>query len=100
MSISHTPSTRPFHILGHVTTHSRKLPFKSANSPFAERQRIADRKRPLPNLLIRFFLAEWHFITKLGPQVSLFPVPFFGVNTIAYKYNISTTLTLSLLFTC
>jgi hypothetical protein len=21
------------------------------------------------------------FITKLGPQVSLFPVPFFGVNT-------------------
>jgi hypothetical protein len=27
------------------------------------------------------FLAEWHFITKLGPQVSPFPVPFFGVNS-------------------
>jgi hypothetical protein len=26
------------------------------------------------------FLAEWHFITKLGPQVSPFPVPIFGVN--------------------
>jgi hypothetical protein len=59
---------------GHVTTHSRKLPFKSANSPFAERQRIADRKRLLPNPLRRFFLAEWYFITKLGPQVSPFPI--------------------------
>jgi hypothetical protein len=26
------------------------------------------------------FPAEWHFVTKLGPQVSLFPVPIFGVN--------------------
>jgi hypothetical protein len=24
--------------------------------------------------------AEWYFITKLGPQVSLFSVPIFGVN--------------------
>jgi hypothetical protein len=80
MSISHTPSTRPLLISGHVTTHSRKFPFKSANSPFAERQRIADRKRPLLNLLIRFFLAEWYFITNLGPQVNRFLVLFFGVN--------------------
>jgi hypothetical protein len=26
------------------------------------------------------FLAEWHFATKLGPQVSSFPIPIFGVN--------------------
>jgi hypothetical protein len=26
------------------------------------------------------FLAEWHFVTKLGPQVSPFPVPIFCVN--------------------
>jgi hypothetical protein len=82
MSISYTPSTRSFLISGHVITHSQKLPFKIANSPFAERQRIADRKRPLPNPLRRFFLAEWYFITKLGPQVSPFPVPFFGVNNV------------------
>jgi hypothetical protein len=31
---------------------------------------------PLPNPLRRFFLAEWYFVTKLGPQVNLFPVPF------------------------
>jgi hypothetical protein len=80
MSISYTPSTRSFLISGHVTTHSRKLPFKSANSPFAEWWRIADRKHPLPIPLRRFFLAEWYFVTKLGPQVSLSPVPFFGVN--------------------
>jgi hypothetical protein len=27
------------------------------------------------------FPAEWRFFTKLGPQVSLFPVPIFGVNS-------------------
>jgi hypothetical protein len=54
------------------------LSFKSANSPFAER---ADRKRPLPIPLRRFFPAEWYLFTKLGPQVSLSPVQFFGVNT-------------------
>jgi hypothetical protein len=26
------------------------------------------------------FPAEWHFVTKLSPQVSPFPVPIFGVN--------------------
>jgi hypothetical protein len=65
--------------------HFRKLPFKSANSPFAERQRTAGRKCLLPNPLRRFFLAEWYFITKLSPQVSLFPVPFFGVNGLKIK---------------
>jgi hypothetical protein len=25
--------------------------------------------------------AEWYFVTKLGPQVSPFPVPIFGVNS-------------------
>jgi hypothetical protein len=24
--------------------------------------------------------AEWYFVTKLGPQVSPFPAPIFGVN--------------------
>jgi hypothetical protein len=89
MSISHTLSTRSFLISGHVTTHSRKLPFNRANSPFA--QRIADRKRLLPNPLRRFFLAEWYFITKLGPQVSLFPIPFFGVNNYSESETLITT---------
>jgi hypothetical protein len=34
----------------------------------------------LPNPPGRFFPAEWHFVTKLGPQVSSFPVPILGVN--------------------
>jgi hypothetical protein len=72
--------------------HSRKLPFKSANSPFAERQRIADRKRLLPNPLRRIFLAEWYFITKISPAVSLFPVPFFGVNICPFNYGIKVIL--------
>jgi hypothetical protein len=28
------------------------------------------------------FPVEWHFITKLGPQVSHFLVPIFGVNSL------------------
>jgi hypothetical protein len=92
MAILYMPSTLSFLISGHVITHSRKLPFKSVNSPFVERQRIADRKRLLPNPLRRCFLAEWYFITKLGPQVSLFPVPFFGVNLCPFNYGIKMIL--------
>jgi hypothetical protein len=40
----------------HVITHPRKLPFKSANSPFAEWWRIADRKRLYRNIRGNFFL--------------------------------------------
>jgi hypothetical protein len=29
----------------------------------------------------KIFPVEWYFITKLGPKVSPFPVPIFGVNT-------------------
>jgi hypothetical protein len=29
----------------------------------------------------KIFPAEWYFVTKLGPQVSPFHVPIFGVNT-------------------
>jgi hypothetical protein len=64
---------------GHVITYSRKLPFLSTNSPSAEWRCIADRKYPY-RILWGDFPSEWHFFTKLGPQVSLFPVPIFGVN--------------------
>jgi hypothetical protein len=92
MSIPYTPSTRSFLISGHVTMHSQKLSFKSANNPFAERWRIADRKHPLPIPLRRFFQAEWYFITKIGPRVSPFPVPFFGVNLCLFNYGIKVIL--------
>jgi hypothetical protein len=36
------------------------LSFKSANGPFAERWSTADRKRPLPIPLRRFFPTEWY----------------------------------------
>jgi hypothetical protein len=40
----------------------------------------------------KIFLAEWYFITKLGPQVSLSPVPFFGVNICPFNYGIKMIL--------
>jgi hypothetical protein len=64
---------------GHVITYSRKLPFLSANIPSAEWWRTTDRKY-IYWILWGEFPAEWHFFTKLGPQVSPFPVPSFGVN--------------------
>jgi hypothetical protein len=70
------PSIRPFRS-GHVITQSRKI---SANSPSAERKRIADR-----GLFCRIFLKKpsffrTDFFTELGPQIRLLPVPNFGVN--------------------
>jgi hypothetical protein len=65
---------------GHIIMYSRKLPFSSANSPSAEWWRTTDRKY-LNRILWGEFPAEWRFFTKLGPQVSPFPVPIFGVNT-------------------
>jgi hypothetical protein len=38
------------------------------------------------------FPAEWYFLTKLGPQVSPFPVPFFGVNICPFNYGIELIL--------
>jgi hypothetical protein len=70
---------------GHVITYSRMLPLPSANSPSAEWWRALD-CRHLYRMPWRKFLAEWCFLTKLGPQVSLFPVPIFGVNTILKQW--------------
>jgi hypothetical protein len=82
------PSIRPFHS-GHVTTQSREI---SANSPFAERKQIADRK-----LLCRIFWRNLPppdeiFFTKLGPQIRLSPVPNFGVNICPFNYGIKVIL--------
>jgi hypothetical protein len=38
------------------------------------------------------FPAEWNFVTKLGPQISLFPVPIFGVNICPFNYGIKVIL--------
>jgi hypothetical protein len=38
------------------------------------------------------FPAEWHTVTKLGPQVSPFPVPIFGVNICPFNYRIKVIL--------
>jgi hypothetical protein len=38
------------------------------------------------------FPAEWHFVTKLIPQVSPFPVPIFGVNICPFNYGIKVIL--------
>jgi hypothetical protein len=57
---------------GHVTMRSRE---SSANSPFAERKHTADRRH-----FCRIFPCRTEFVTKLGPQISLLPVPIFGVN--------------------
>jgi hypothetical protein len=33
------------------------------------------------------FPTEWHFVTKLGPQVSPFPIPIFGVKICPFNYR-------------
>jgi hypothetical protein len=68
---------------GHVITYSWILSlslFQARNSPSAEWWRAPDRRR-LYRMLWGKPLVEWCSLTKLGPQVSLFPAPIFGVNT-------------------
>jgi hypothetical protein len=83
------PSIRPFRS-GHVITQSRKI---SANSPSTERKQTADRE-----LLYRIFPKKpsfsWtDFLTELGPQIRLLPVPNFGVNSVVKTRQSSHGLT-------
>jgi hypothetical protein len=76
---------------GHFIMYSRKLPFLSSNSLSAEWRRTTDRKY-LYRILWGEFPAEWHFFTKLGPQVKPFPIPIFGVNICPFNYGIKVIL--------
>jgi hypothetical protein len=73
---------------GHVTTRSRK---SSANSPFAEWKQTADR-RHFCRILEEIFPCQTGFVTKLSPQISLLPVPIFGVNICPFNYGIKVIL--------
>jgi hypothetical protein len=72
---------------GHVITYSRMLPLSSAKQPFCWMKVCSD-YRHLYRMLWGKFPAEWGFLTKLDPQVSLFPVPIFGVNICPFNYGI------------
>jgi hypothetical protein len=80
MSASHPSSIYPFFIFKprhHAFPNA--LFFQAWNSSSAEWWRTPDRRR-LYRMIWGKPLAEWCSSTKLGPQVSLFPVPIFGVN--------------------
>jgi hypothetical protein len=68
--------------------HHRAFPnaflFQPWNSSSAEWWRTPDRRR-LYRMLSGKPSVEWCSSTKLGPQVSLFPVPIFGVNRCSLK---------------
>jgi hypothetical protein len=76
---------------GHIITHSRKLHFKSETV-------LLPNDGVLPTTSIftesseEIFPVEWHFVTKLGQQVSPFPVPIFGVNICPFNYGIKVIL--------
>jgi hypothetical protein len=81
MSISHPSSIRPF-----LTSGPRHHVFPKAS--FFKRKQSSCRMmaycRPQASLLnpLRRFSCRMAFFTKLGPQVSPFPVPIFGVNRV------------------
>jgi hypothetical protein len=82
MSVSHPSSTRPFFIF-----KPRHHAFPNASS---SKRKIAllpnDDILPTADTFTECFeenlLPKGAFSTKLGPQVSLFPVPYFGVNNL------------------
>jgi hypothetical protein len=95
MFVSYPSSIRLFLLFG---PRHHVFPKTSANSPFAERWRTADRKL-LSESSEEIFSAEWYFINKLGPHVSVFPVPIFGVNRYMVWMILLTLLTTVFLWT-
>jgi hypothetical protein len=65
--------------LGHVITYSQKLPFK-AQIVLLPNDGVLPSASIFTESSEEIFPVEWHFVTKLSPQVSPFPVPIFGVN--------------------
>jgi hypothetical protein len=85
MSRRQCPSRTRHQFAPYIQATSSRIPecfLLSANSPSAEWWRTTDRKY-IYRILWGEFPTEWCFFTKLGPQVSPFPVPIFGVNTSA-----------------
>jgi hypothetical protein len=81
MSVSHPSSTRPFFIF-----KPRHHTFPNASSSKRETALLPnDDILPTAYAFTECFeenlLSNSAFSTKLGPQVSLFPVPIFGVNS-------------------
>jgi hypothetical protein len=85
MSVSCTPLTHSFHASGHVTTHSRKLPFLKAQTALLPN----DGALPTASVLYQFLWGEFPsrmvFITKLGPQVSLLLYHFLVLTPAVYS---------------
>jgi hypothetical protein len=88
MSVSHPSSIRPFFIF-----KPRHHAFPNASSPQRETALLPnDDILPTADAFTECFegnlLPNCAFSTKLGPQVSLFPVPIFGVNICPFNYGI------------
>jgi hypothetical protein len=64
--------------------HSRKLPLK-AQTDLLPNDGVLSTASIFTESSAEIFPTEWHFITKLGPQVSPFPVPIFGVNNYTHE---------------
>jgi hypothetical protein len=91
ISISHPSSIHPFFIFKprhHAFPNASS--FQAWNSSSAKLWRTPDR-RPLYRMLWGKPLAELCSSTKLDPQVSLFPVPIFGVNTFRARSSPTST---------
>jgi hypothetical protein len=71
----------------HVITHSRMLLPPSVKQLFCRMTTYSRPQASLSNAL-RKTSCRWCSLTKLGPQVSLFLVPIFGVNICPFNYGV------------
>jgi hypothetical protein len=92
MFVSYTPSTRSFLASGHVTMHSRKFLLQKRKQPLCRTMAHCRPQASFTDSFEETFPSRMLFITKLGPQVSLSPVPFFGVNIYPFNYGIKVIL--------
>jgi hypothetical protein len=88
MSVSHPSSIRPFFIFKprhHAFPNASSFKRKAALLPNDDILPTAD---AFTECFEENLLPNGAFSTKLGPQVSLFPVPIFGVNICPFNYRI------------
>jgi hypothetical protein len=88
MSISYPSSICPFLISGPRHHAFPKTSFYKRKQPFLLNDGVLPTASIFTESSEEIFPAKWHFVTKLDPQVSPFPVPIFGVNICPFNYRI------------
>jgi hypothetical protein len=67
-----------------IQATSSRIPENSAQTVLLPNEDVLPTAGIFTESSEEIFPAKWYFVTKLGPRISLFPLPIFGVNKLFY----------------